>query len=469
MLHSDIPGQESSGIYDPNRTALAEVPLVEARTATSRELPATEGRFQIESEIGRGSMGVVYKGRDSAFGRNVAIKLLLEKHLGNPKLRGRFAEEALITAHLTHPGIPPVYEAGELPGGRPFYSMRLMNGRSLASLLSGRSEIREDRSHHLRVFEQVCATIAYAHEAGVIHRDLKPANILVGPFGRVKVMDWGLAKALPRCSLFETPSPCERFDSDAEPEDPADAHTRFGWVLGTPSYMSPEQAHGRIDLLDERTDVFGLGGVLCAILTGKPPYVGKDASSIIGMAEEANLAEAYERLATCRAYPELVALVKRCLSAEPASRPRDARQLYAELTEHLDYDLRRAERDLLSFFELSLDLFCIAGPDGYFRRLNSNFSRVLGYTTEELLARPFIEFVHLDDRERTHAEVVKVSAGQPCVRFLNRYRDVRGEYRWFDWTAKAIPGEGMIFAVARDVTDRVRLEDQLHSLEDAIE
>ena len=121
------------------------------------------------------------------------------------------------------------------------------------------------------------------------------------------------------------------------------------------------------------------------------------------------------------------------------------------------------DNELVRLFDLSLDLFCIAGLDGYFRRVNGNFCRVLGFTTEELLSRPFADFVHPDDRGRTRDEVVKLSQGLLCVRFRNRYRDSRGDYRWFEWTAKSIPEEGIIFAVARDVTDQARMEDQLRS------
>jgi PAS domain S-box-containing protein len=133
------------------------------------------------------------------------------------------------------------------------------------------------------------------------------------------------------------------------------------------------------------------------------------------------------------------------------------------VTAYLESDLRRAERDLVRFFDLSPDLFCVAGLDGYFRRVNANFSRVLGYTARELQSRPFLDFVHPDDRERTLAEMEKLARGLPVICFENRYRDEAGSYRWFEWTAKSIPEEGVIFAVAREVTDRIRLERQLHS------
>jgi serine/threonine-protein kinase len=408
-------------------------------------------------------MGVVYRGRDVAFGREVAVKLLLAEHLDNPVLRRRFITEARITAHLQHPDIVPVYEAGEFPDGRPFYSMRLMVGQTLADLLDARPNIHDDRPHLLRVFEKVCEALAYAHSRGVIHRDVKPANVMVGEFGRVKLMDWGVAKALPHSPLVEDLGDQYRSPATAAPCSQSSGSTEFGRVVGTPAFMSPEQARGHIESLDERTDIFGAGAILAAILTGHPPYTGRDTRSVFRAAQRADLAPAFSRLASCGADVELVALCWRCLSPAPVDRPRDAGLLVREFSEYLTHDLRRSERDLVRFFELSLDLFCIAGTNGYLRRVNANFTRVLGYTTEQLLTTPFIEFVHPDDRDRTRSEMARVANGDTCVQFLNRYRDVCGNYRWFEWTGKAVSEAGVVFAVARDVTDRVRLQEALRA------
>jgi serine/threonine-protein kinase len=182
---------------------------------------------------------------------------------------------------------------------------------------------------------------------------------------------------------------------------------------------------------------------------------------VYARAARGDLTDAFARLDACPAPRELVALAKACLAPEPDARPRDARQVAAALTAYIEAELRRAERDLVRFFELSPDLFCIAGLDGYFRRVNPNFTRVLGYPPEELISRPFVDFVHPDDRAGTIAETEKLARGLPCVYFRNRYRDVTGGYRWFEWTAQSVPDEGVVFAVARDVTDRVELEARL--------
>ena len=170
------------------------------------EMPATPegswGRYQLQGEIARGGMGAVIKGRDVDLGRDLAIKVLLESHRGNPEVVRRFVEEAQIGGQLQHPGIVPVYELGTFPDRRPYFAMKLVKGGPWRAL-AGRANATESRPHEdlprfLSIFEQVCQTMAYAHARGVIHRDLKPSNMMVGSFGEVQVMDWGLAKVLPR-------------------------------------------------------------------------------------------------------------------------------------------------------------------------------------------------------------------------------------------------------------------------------
>jgi PAS domain S-box-containing protein len=130
------------------------------------------------------------------------------------------------------------------------------------------------------------------------------------------------------------------------------------------------------------------------------------------------------------------------------------------VTGYLEANLRRAERDLVRFFEMSPDLFCIAGFDGYFRRVNANFTRVLGHPAAELVSRPYLDFVHPDDRASTRVEIDRVAHGLPVARFRNRYRDARGNYRWFDWTSRSFEDEGLVYAVARDVTDYLDTPDR---------
>ena len=155
------------------------------------------GRYQFLGEIARGGMGAVLKGRDADLGRDLAIKVLLAEYHDDPEVVRRFVEEAQIGGQLQHPGIVPVYELGQFADRRPFFTMKLVQGSTLAALFRSRSTPADDLQRFLGIFEQVCQTMAYAHARGVIHRDLKPSNVMVGSFGEVQVMDWGLAKVLP--------------------------------------------------------------------------------------------------------------------------------------------------------------------------------------------------------------------------------------------------------------------------------
>ena len=198
-----------SGILSTLDEALGPVPRVLLReSSTGEERPARvtsedvpvavgdAGRYQLHGEIARGGMGVVLKGRDVDLGRDVAVKILLERHRDSPEMVRRFVEEAQIGGQLQHPGIVPVYEMGRLPDGRLYIAMKLIRGRTLAELLADQTDPVAYRAHHLATFEQVCRAVAYAHACGVVHRDLKPSNVMVGGFGEVFVMDWGLAKVL---------------------------------------------------------------------------------------------------------------------------------------------------------------------------------------------------------------------------------------------------------------------------------
>ena len=168
---------------------------------SSPEMPALADRpvrVQFLGEIARGGMGVVLKGRDGDLGRDLAVKVLLDSHKDKPDLVRRFVEEAQIGGQLQHPGVVPVYELGAFGDRRTYFTMKLVKGQTLAEILAGRESATDDLPRFLGIFEQVCQTMAYAHSRDVIHRDLKPSNVMVGSFGEVQVMDWGLAKVLPK-------------------------------------------------------------------------------------------------------------------------------------------------------------------------------------------------------------------------------------------------------------------------------
>ncbi len=202
-------------------------------------------------------MGTIYLAEDRVLGREVALKVV-STGAADPGAAARMLREARVIARLEHPGIVPVHDAGTLPDGRMFYAMKRVDGRRLDEVALDGAASLPDR---LRVFQKVCEAVAFAHAHGVIHRDLKPENVMVGPFGEVLVMDWGVAKVL---------------EEAAEPRaagGPGTASaTSEGTVLGTPAYMAPEQAAGQTESVGPAADVYALGAILHFLLTRRPPF-----------------------------------------------------------------------------------------------------------------------------------------------------------------------------------------------------
>ncbi len=224
-------------------------------------------RYLIGQELGSGSIGQVIEARDQHLGRQVAIKIL---HDGEGLSRdgiARFIAEAQITAQLEHPSVVPVHEIGIMPGGMPYFSMKLVKGRSLSDIINHlRVGDRETRRHYnhlarLRLFQRICQGLAYAHAKGVVHRDLKPDNIFLGEFGEVQIMDWGLAKTIK--------STLPNFDEDpvSTVRMASGMNTFGGAIAGTPAYMSPEQARGEFMRIGPQSDVFALGLILAELVT----------------------------------------------------------------------------------------------------------------------------------------------------------------------------------------------------------
>jgi eukaryotic-like serine/threonine-protein kinase len=328
------------------RDGPSDARLVQPRSPEMPDLSGHPGRYHLVGELARGGMGVVIKGRDVDLGRDLAIKVILDEHRDLPEMVRRFVEEAQIGGQLQHPGIVPVYELGRFPDGRLYIAMKLIRGRTLAALLADRQGPLDDKPRFLAIFEQVCQTMAYAHSRGVVHRDLKPSNVMVGAFGEVHVMDWGLAKVLDEGGIADELRARRALgDSGAIRTlrtGSQAGESLAGSVLGTPAYMAPEQARGAIETLDERADVFGLGSILCEILCGQPAYAGRTGLELYRMAERADLRDASDRLDASGDDAELIALVKTCLAPAPKDRPRDAGMMLEALTAYF----RGAERRL---------------------------------------------------------------------------------------------------------------------------
>jgi serine/threonine protein kinase len=234
------------------------------RLRDGAELPDLGGtRYQLMGQIARGGMGVVYAAEDEKLQRRVALKVL-EVPGAKGELASRLMREARVLARLEHPGIVPVHDVGTLADGRVFYTMKFVEGQRLDKYL----ETVESIPDRLRIFLRVCDPVAFAHARGVLHRDIKPANIMVGSFGEVLVMDWGLAKIVAHttggspqdadATLYESPQPVSAENDETQ----VSVITGHGTVLGTPGYMSPEQARGEVESLDGRSDIFSLGALL---------------------------------------------------------------------------------------------------------------------------------------------------------------------------------------------------------------
>jgi hypothetical protein len=227
---------------------------------------------------------------------------------------------------------------GTLDDSTPWLAMKLIRGQMLAKLLASRERERPDLPRYVHIFEQIAQAVGFAHSRGVIHQDSKPLNVMVGEFGEVQVMDWDLVKELGR---IESAS----FRRESGESDDL-RHTAAGTVMGTPGYMAPEQARGEV--VDARADVFALGSILAAILTGKPAFVGTTARETITKAANADLADVRERLNSCGADAELLAVAFRCLAAKPEERYADSRDVAAAVAAYrasIEARLRQAETE----------------------------------------------------------------------------------------------------------------------------
>ncbi len=305
---------------------------------------AAPSKYAVAHRLGAGGMGEVWRAHDQDLGRDVALKFLHARHRDKPGVVRRFLEEAQVGAQLQHPGIVPVYELG-FAERRPFFAMKLVKGETWSKHLAARTHPLESLQRDLSVFERICQTVAYAHARGVIHRDLNPTNIVIGAFGEVQVLDWGMSKVLPRPGEAGAEPP--NAAPNAPPgsistietvrtQDPGSG-SLVGSVFGTPRYMAPEQALGDVEKIDARTDVFGLGAILCEVLTGQPPYVAEvqdpreRQEAELLLAARATLDGARTRLASCGADPALVALALECMAPAQAARPKDAGQVAARV------------------------------------------------------------------------------------------------------------------------------------------
>ncbi|MCH2106712.1 MAG: bifunctional serine/threonine-protein kinase/formylglycine-generating enzyme family protein, partial [Planctomycetes bacterium] len=334
----------------------AESSSSQAALEAIRERLASEGRYDVQDEFARGGMGAILKVFDRNIRRDMAMKVMLDRGLPgdskesalNTRALGRFLDEAQITGQLEHPGIVPVHELGVDEDGQVYFTMKLVQGEELGDkydkVFTGDEEWNTTRV--LGVLLRVCEAMAFAHSKGVIHRDLKPANVMVGEFGEVYVMDWGLARILGREDfhgeeLTPSTSDAQVVSDRLEQRDISPGSTMFtmeGDVMGTPTYMPPEQARGEIEEMDERSDVYAIGAMIYHLLSGRRPYQadgeGPNAFTTLMRLLDGPPKRLHEfglELA-----PELEAICEKAMSRERDARYADMRELADDLRSYLE-------------------------------------------------------------------------------------------------------------------------------------
>ncbi len=279
----------------------------------------TKDRFGERGVIGEGGQAVVRKVRDLTLDRELAMKVMKQKQDA-----GRFVDEARITAQLDHPHVPSVHELGVDDDGAHYFTMKLVEGRTLAEMLAPpfRPTNDEDLFQAMQVLIKVCEAVGYAHSKGVVHCDLKPANVMVGPHGQIYVMDWGIARRI----------------------DPEDGAATDGRILGTIGYMSPEQAKGWNDKLDARTDIYALGAMLYRIVVGFPPYHAQSADTALGLAKDGTVFPPEQQARGQPMSRRLLEIAMKALSREPNLRHQTVEAFQRDLELYLRGSRRFPER-----------------------------------------------------------------------------------------------------------------------------
>ncbi len=331
----------SSLILPGKRTA--SVPKESRPPSRARKSASFERRYGHRKTLGEGGMGEVHLYTDRTIGRDIALKVIRGER--KESAEARFVREARVQGQLEHPSVVPVYDLGSDAEGKLFFTMKRIRGQSLEEILKGLRKDDPDFVHYSRrrllgAFLQVCQTMAYAHTRGVLHRDLKPANLMLGAFGEVYVLDWGLAKL-----VGATEEDADTITEHTHLDGPAVSYTVDGDILGTPGYMAPEQLAGSVDDLDERADIYALGAILHELLTLKPLHRGDTINDIL--ISTLGAPKAPSAVAPAREIaPELDELCLAALAKAPEERLATASELAARLEAYLDGDrdmaLRRA-------------------------------------------------------------------------------------------------------------------------------
>lgn len=435
-------------------------------------------RYDLMRVHAYGGIGRVWVARDCHFDREVAVKELLPETANNDKAAVRFVREARLTGQLEHPGIVPVYEMAEHRETRkPFYAMRLVRGRTLSQAIRSFHRKRMDGELAsldfvalLTAFVAICNTVAYAHSRNVVHRDLKGDNVILGDFGEVIVLDWGLAKVVGR---DEVDDDLERLETNTIGGAEV---TVDGQVIGTPAYMASEQAEGRLDQIDQRTDICGLGAMLYSILTGQAPFTGRSVLEVLRNAACGNTTPPR------RIWPEApLALEAACLKAMSPERDKrfaSASELAQVVQRWQDDQRREAENALRRQTEILRSILNgmsegVLGVDaeGNLLVINSAAERLLGQPTQQSIAstRAHIRFYRPDTVSPIDSKdlpLERAIAGEEVndAEMFVRPTDEREPF-WVNANARPLRDEngrlhgGVV--VFHDITQRKRVESEL--------
>tara|TARA_R110002049_G_scaffold4601_5_gene31998 strand:- start:10009 stop:11973 length:1965 start_codon:yes stop_codon:yes gene_type:complete len=458
----------SATYHEPLTTCWAEETHSEPRRLNqSADSP---NRWRLLRLLASGGIGEVWIAEDQLLMRKAAIKRLRPETAHLPSVQDRFLREARITAQLTHPCTVSVIDLIE-DGADSYYAMTLVEGETLREHVAQfHRKMRHDTDAAsselftlLRHWVAVARTIAYAHSSGFLHRDIKSENVVVGAYGQVTVIDWGLAKRI------EDTEPNESVDLQTDQLYPtATQATRSGLRLGTPPFMSPEQAHGDVEAVDRRTDTYALSGLLYEILTGQPPFVGNDADAVM----EAVKSQPPADPRTLKPFLPL-RLCQICLQGlakDKNDRHQSAAVLADEVEDWMDNESIRLQADEIrrKLFELSDDIMLVFDNTPTVLWANSAWERVMGWKPEELIGKVPNVLVHPDDQSRDAEVFASVSRGEVATGMERRMRAKDGSYRWYSWTATPILDEGTTCAIGRDIDDRVRREKEYSAVLDAM-